>query len=183
MQFLVKLSDMEAIMKQAEWEGLTAQLTQLSFVEIGDKVGSLEGISNLSVLDNPAQQQWGIRFQFAHLLSLNQALNLLLVDKPKDNWYTFFVERDKQIKRSHRMDNLKIGESLRKNPEYKDRVDETLEAMKYKIDYQYAAPIKVVYGEQPLTLDAKKPNHLALEANFLDLVHQPKLLDTAVILK
>ncbi len=181
--FQVRLEDWDAIQHQAEWEGTSVQLNSLSFEAVALQLRTLEGIGEVVVLDQPQQLHWGVSFSFAHLLALNQALNLLLIDDPHQHWHTFFVQNGNRITRTHKMDNLKIGKTLLEHPDYRDKVEETLQSMHYKLLYAFPSPVKVVYSEQSLTLDAKKTNHLELEANFLDLSRRPDLLDTSVILK
>jgi hypothetical protein len=181
--FQIRLTDMEAVLNQAKWDGSEENLKQLSFESLALQLRTLEGLNEVSILDNLQQHTWGVAFSFDHVLALNQALNVILIDKPHDNWHTFFVHSKQGIARSHQMDKLRIGEILRNDPQFSTILEQTLQSMHYRMSYDFASPVKVVYSDQGLILDAKRPNHLELEANFLDLRRTPRLLDVSVVLK
>jgi hypothetical protein len=116
--FQIRLTDMEAVLNQAKWDGSEENLKQLSFESLALQLRTLEGLNEVSILDNLQQHTWGVAFSFDHVLALNQALNVILIDKPHDNWHTFFVHSKQGIARSHQMDNLRIGEILRNDPQF-----------------------------------------------------------------
>ncbi|RMG58485.1 MAG: hypothetical protein D6722_23515 [Bacteroidetes bacterium] len=187
MRYLIDMSEMKPMLDMREGGLSDEQMEDLSYADAAAQLANLEGISGVEVLDDPENFHFGVAYDFENIEALNAALNLLLNSDEEEGVkepHTFFTMEGKTITRTHLP-----GESPTSGL-FEDEDEETaaqatafLESMTYRINFEFAKPVKVAYAQTEAKIGGRKNKALQLESNFMEIAEDAAVLNATVVLK
>lgn len=183
MHFAVDMSEMQTLLAYADREQEANSLDDLSFVEVVKLLKQIDGIYEVTLLDEPAEYRWGVSYEFEHTVALNKALNILLINEQNPSFHPFIEYHGQQFKSNHLMNKFVMREKLGEDERLAPLAEQLMKKMDYHIHYEFARPIKVVYAQQAVELEGTKPKKLDLSANFWELEDDKTILDATLVLK
>ncbi len=183
MRFAIDFSEMETLLSYAERESEANSLDDLSFVEVVKQLKQIDGIYEVTLLDEPEQYRWGVSYEFEHTVALNKALNIILINEQNQTFHPFIEYHGQQFKSNHLMNKFVMRDKLTEDERLAPLAEQVMKKMDYNIHYEFARPIKVVYAAQEVELRGMKPKKLDLTANFWELEDNKTILDAILVLK
>lgn len=183
MRFSVDFSGMEPLLNYADQESESSAVADLSFVEVVKKLKQIDGIYEVTLLDEPEAFRWGVAYDFEHTVALNKALNILLIGDQRSEFHPFIEYHGQQFKSNHLMTKFMIRDKLSEDERLAPLAEQLMKKMDYRIRYEFARPIKVVYAAQPVELQGAKPKFLDLSTNLWELEENKSILDATLVLK
>ncbi|RMG23990.1 MAG: hypothetical protein D6730_13415 [Bacteroidetes bacterium] len=184
MEYKVDLSEMASLLEMAAEEEGTPMEEELSFKEVAKKLSGINGISAVNVIDDRENYLFGINFKFKNLQALNQALNKIMLDEePGQAPHTFFKMENNVISRTHMMNKAMDTKELLGEDESSEMAMAMLENMKYKLNFKFKKPVKVVYSAAEASIAGKKNREVKIEANFKQLAEDTEALNASIVFK
>ncbi|MEL7531057.1 MAG: hypothetical protein AAFN10_07110 [Bacteroidota bacterium] len=183
MRFYVDFSEMETLLSYADREHEAQAMDDLSFVEVVKQLKQIDGIYEVTLLDEPEQYRWGVAYEFEHTVALNKALNILLINGQNQTFHPFIEYHGQLFKSNHMMNKFVMRDKLTEDERLAPLAEQVMKKMDYNIHYEFAQPIKVVYASQEVELVGSKPKKLDLSANFWELEDNKTILDATLVLK
>jgi len=183
MRFSVDFSEMETLLSYADRESEAHALDDLSFVEVVKQLKQIDGLYEVSLLDEPEAYRWGVSYEFEHTVALNKALNILLITGQNQSFHPFIEYHGQQFKSNHLMNKFVMRDKLSEDERLAPMAEQLMKKMDYNIHYEFARPIKVVYAEQEVALMGSKPKNLDLSTNLWELEENKTILNATLVLK
>lgn len=183
MRFSVDFSEMETLLSYADRESEAHALDDLSFVEVVKQLKQIDGLYEVSLLDEPEAYRWGVSYEFEHTVALNKALNILLITGQNQSFHPFIEYHGQQFKSNHLMNKFVMRDKLTEDERLAPMAEQLMKKMDYNIHYEFARPIKVVYAEQEVALMGSKPKNLDLSTNLWELEENTTILNATLVLK
>ncbi|MDX2250265.1 MAG: hypothetical protein SF052_26015 [Bacteroidia bacterium] len=182
MKYLIDMSEIAQLMKMNASADSAAESTSFSFTETAERLQEIKGISKVQVLDNEDTGMYGVTFDFNNIDVLNLALNEIMVEDAESEFFTFFTRQGNTITRTHLMPEDALPEEF-EDEETAGQISSLMESMKYKLNFTFAQPVKVVYSGANSELGGKKEQSVWVETDFKTLLHDVSTLNTSIVLK
>jgi hypothetical protein len=182
MEYIIDMSELFSMMQSLSEESPTDDIqVDQSFLEAAETLKSVKGISKILLTGNNKEYLFAIKFDFANIDALNEAMGHILQQESKKIKYVTVsgkkITRHSIISEEFSHDKL-MGEE-------EEGIDQEMmkgifEQMKYKVTMSFHRSVKSVNTK---TEYQTRDKTVSFETDFARLIDDKKSLETNIILK
>ncbi|MBX7241635.1 MAG: hypothetical protein K1X92_07790 [Bacteroidia bacterium] len=181
------MEQMGQMMDMSQMEGGNPLGKSASFTEVQDKLKGISGISGVKVTDDSKKYIYGVSFKFKSLDALNEAMNLIMMNKAKgDPEYFTFVK--KEGNRYYYQNSQSSGAMQDISGMFGGEMDSeyamsSLESFKYNVTMNFPSEVNAIYsglnGDESVSSEGKV---LKITTNLKEMTEKGESgMSTAVI--
>ena len=157
------MEQMGQLMDMSQMEGGNPLGKSASFKEVEGQLKNIAGISKVKTVEDNKKYIYSISFKFKNLAAMNEAMNLIMLKKTKDD-PEFFTFVRKEGNRYYYQNSQSSGAMQDISGMFGGEMDSeyavsSLESFKYNVTMNFPAEVDAVYsglvGEESVGVDAK----------------------------
>ena len=181
MSYMIDMSEMASLIKMAEQESEMPMQEEMNFAAFADKLKGISGITAVKSVEDKENYKFGLSFDFANVVALNQAMNRIINEGGQS--HEFFTQEGKVLTRNHHMNSAFDASEMLGSDEEAEYAKTLMESMVYNVNFTFKKPVKVVYSAAKVDLGGKKNREVKIQSNLKDLLEDSEKLNASIIFK
>lgn len=152
-----------------------------SFDSLARVLQKIPGISGIELTGDPTESQFGIRYKFESITSLNHALSRMLLSDTTEVFQYFQREHGVWV-RQHKADRMSFSDSFLSKSRDERQVATLMNQLKYEVKMEFKKPVSVAYSGVAARIGGRKNNEITFRATLGELSNAPDKMATTILL-
>lgn len=152
-----------------------------SFDSLARVLHNIPGISNIELTGDPSLSEFGLKYKFESITSLNHALSRMLLADTTEVFQYFAREHGVWV-RKHKADRMSFSDGFVSKSRDERQVAAMLQKLDYEITMEFKKPVFVAYSGVEARIGGRKSKEIRLKATLADLSLNPDMLSTTILL-
>lgn len=178
MSFRVVFDQMDAAFSNSQ-EDMIPQ--GWSFDSLARVLQNIPGITNIELTGDPSMSEFGLKYKFESITSLNHALSRMLLADTTEVFQYFKREHGVWV-REHKADRMSFSEGFVSKSRDERQVAAMLHKLGYEITMEFKKPVFVAYSGVEARIGGRKNRQISLKATLAELSSNPDMLSTTILL-
>lgn len=178
MSYQVVFDQMDATFGESQEEFIPQSW---SFDSLAKVLHNIPGISDIEVTGDPSMSEFGLKYKFESITSLNHALSRMLLADTTEVFQYFSREHGVWV-RKHKADRMSLSDGFVSKSRDERQVAAMLQKLDYEISMEFKKPVFVAYSGVEARIGGRKNKEIRLKATLADLSLNPDMLSTTILL-